>query len=199
MERLKEFFAFPLFATVLWLLWILGQQTQTQGWLLAVSGLLTVSFSIWLAKNSPKLKILIWILTLAALAGLARQLNFLNYSSTQSQTSAWSAYDESKLAEARTKGQPVFVDFTAAWCITCQLNKQTVLDTTGAQEIFKKEGILLMRADWTRYDPVITQALSKLGRSSVPVYAFYGKGAAVKLLPQILTLSMIEDLKPKEK
>jgi thiol:disulfide interchange protein DsbD len=97
------------------------------------------------------------------------------------------------------KGQPVFVDFTAAWCITCQVNKKAVLETEEAQQIFKSADILLIRADWTKQDPIITEALSKLGRGSVPVYAFYPARSAVpQLLPQILTIDMIRNLTIKE-
>ncbi|MNT48561.1 hypothetical protein D3C72_1853470 [compost metagenome] len=79
------------------------------------------------------------------------------------------------------------------------MNKQTVLDTEAGQNLFRKADVLLMRADWTRYDPVITEALSRLGRSSVPVYAFYpSDGSAPKILPQILTLSMLEELFPSK-
>ena len=201
MERLKEFFAFPLFATVIWLLWILGQQTQTQGWMLAVSALLFVSFAIWLGKHVKKVGVVVlWLLTLSVLFYVGKELKQIDPSATVTKASGmWMPYDETKLTEARVQKRAVFVDFTAAWCITCQVNKQTVLDTQQAQEIFKQADILIMRADWTRYDPIITNALSKLGRSSVPVYAFYpSDGSAPILLPQILTMTMIEDLKEKK-
>lgn len=201
MERLKEFFAFPLFATVIWMLWILGQQAQTQGWMLASIALLVVSLAVWLGKHLHKISFAILCLfTISALYYVAAQLKAIDPSAQMhSAMMGWMPYDESKLNEARVQKRAVFVDFTAAWCITCQVNKQTVLDTMTAQEIFKKADILLMRADWTRYDPIITNALSKLGRSSVPVYAFYPTdGSAPILLPQILTMSMIEELKEKK-
>lgn len=198
MEWLKQFFAFPLFATVLWLIWILGQQAQILGWLLASIALLLVSFMIWLGKFVTGWKrIFIWIVTVGLLVGLGRQLKTADYNPS-SAPSAWAPYSESQLKEARQKKQAVFIDFTAAWCITCQVNKQTVLDTDKAQSLFAQSEVLLMRADWTRYDPVITEALSRLGRSSVPVYAFYpSDGSEVQLLPQILTMQMIENLFPK--
>lgn len=201
MERLKEFFAFPLFATVIWLLWVLGQQTQTQGWFLASIVLLVVSLTVWLSKHIGKVfKFVLWLLTLTLISYMAMRLKAIDPAAVEAKvTGQWTPYDESKLTEARTQKRAVFVDFTAAWCITCQVNKQTVLDTAQAQELFKKADILLMRADWTRYDPIITQALSKLGRSSVPVYAFYpSDGSAPVLLPQLLTMSMIEELKEKK-
>lgn len=201
MERLKEFFAFPLFATVLWMLWILGQQTQTQGWLYAGVALFVVSLAVWMSKYLGKItRAILWIICAAVIYMVTVQLKAIDPAASVNTTSmSWMPYDESKLAEARQQKRAVFVDFTAAWCITCQVNKQTVLDTMAAQEIFKKSDILLMRADWTRYDPIITNALSKLERSSVPVYAFYpSDGAAPILLPQLLTMSMIEELKEKK-
>lgn len=201
MEKLKEFFAFPLFATVIWMLWILGHQAQTQGWFYASIALLVVSLAVWMSKYIRKVALtVLWIFTVAVIYYVAVQLKAIDpATSAQLASTSWMPYDESKLAEARVQKRAVFVDFTAAWCITCQVNKQTVLDTATAQEIFKRADILLMRADWTRYDPVITNALSKLGRSSVPVYVFYPEnGASPVLLPQILTMSMIEDLKEKK-
>jgi len=201
MERLKEFFAFPLFATVLWLLWILGQQAQTQGWLYAGIALLVVSLTVWMTKYLSKVaRAVLWIICAGLIYLVAVQLKAIEPSAAvQTSSMGWMPYDENKLAEARQQKRAVFVDFTAAWCITCQVNKQTVLDTATAQEIFKKADILLMRADWTRYDPIITNALSKLGRSSVPVYAFYpSDGTAPILLPQLLTMSMIDELKEKK-
>jgi thiol:disulfide interchange protein DsbD len=193
METLKQFFAFPLFATVLWLLWVLGIQTESRGWILVGAMLLALSFAIWLGRSRHRSVVLIaWIIALGAIGWTGSRL-----ASPQTLTakSAWLPYDEKVLQEARAKGRPVFVDFTAAWCITCQVNKQVVLDTEAGQAAFRKQGVTLMRADWTKHDPVITMALSRLGRNSVPVYAYYPSGASEpKLLPQILTLSMIEDL-----
>lgn len=194
MEWLKQFFAFPLLATVIWLMWILGQQTQTQGWMIGSISIFLISFALWLGKSVGKgPRVLIGLLTVALLFFIGKQLNTMQAGSV-SQNSPWKPYDENQLNEARKNKTAVFVDFTAAWCITCQVNKQTVLDTEAGQKLFSQSEVLLMRADWTRYDPVITQALTRLGRSSVPVYAFYPSGGAEpKLLPQILTLAIVEE------
>jgi thiol:disulfide interchange protein DsbD len=91
------------------------------------------------------------------------------------------------VAQARAEGRPVFVDFTAAWCVTCQFNKRTTLADPGVLADFDAQKVLLLRADWTRRDAAITQELSRLGRSGVPVYVLYGPGAAHPLLlPEIL-------------
>lgn len=89
----------------------------------------------------------------------------------------------------------MFVDYTAAWCITCQVNKKLVLDTEAIQALFKANNVLLVRADWTHQDPEITQSLASFGRNSLPVYAWYPAGATqAELLPQLLQTQMIEDL-----
>lgn len=198
METLKQFFAFPLFATVLWLLWVLGQQTGSNGWFISGVALLGVSFALWLGKRRKKFwKPLAWIFALLILAYTALQIQIAATRDSQNTQSHWQPYSEEKLNTALQKNQPVFVDFTAAWCITCQVNKKAVLETDAAHKIFEKANVLRLRADWTKQDPVITQALTRLGRNSVPVYAFYsGKADQPELLPQILTLEMIEKLIP---
>lgn len=192
MDSLKQFFAFPLFATVLWLLWVLGEQTGTRGWFYGGACLLILSFALWLRLSRHLLFVFAaYLIAVAGVGGIGYRLS----KTSEAKTVEWIPYSEEKLAEARAKGQAVFVDFTAAWCITCQVNKRVVLDTEGAEAVFRENDIFLMRGDWTSQDPKITKALNQLGRSSVPVYAFYpSDGSPVRLLPQILTLSMIEDL-----
>jgi DsbC/DsbD-like thiol-disulfide interchange protein/cytochrome c biogenesis protein CcdA len=139
MVRLRRVLAIPLYATVIWLAWVLGIQ----------SGLF--------APGSGK-------------AG-----------------AAWEPYSEARLSSLVAAGQPVFVDFTAAWCVTCQVNKQLVLGRPEVERMFRDRGITLLRADWTRRDDEITRALAALGRNGVPVYAFYRPGREPQLLPEILT------------
>jgi thiol:disulfide interchange protein DsbD len=94
----------------------------------------------------------------------------------------------------RAEGRPVFVDFTAAWCVTCQLYKRITLSDDALMAAFRARQVVLLRADWTRRDPAITEALRTLGRSGVPVYALYAPGApAPRLLSEILTVSEIQD------
>ena len=101
--------------------------------------------------------------------------------------SSWAAWSPEVLDEARTAGQPVFVDFTAAWCITCQVNKKLVLEQAAMREAFASHSVRTLRADWTRHDERITQALAALGRDGVPVYVLYRPGQAALLLPELLS------------
>ncbi|WP_111641787.1 protein-disulfide reductase DsbD family protein [Marinimicrobium alkaliphilum] len=196
MDTLRQFLAFPLFATVIWLLWVLGRLLGDSGWLLGSSLLLLVAFAIWLAKAQRAL----WR-TIALLLAIGATLVGLYRVETQAPPTPgdvegeWSAYNPARISEARATGQAVFIDYTAAWCITCQVNKTLVLDTREANELFARHDVLRIRADWTRYDQVITDSLAQLGRSSIPVYAFYpADGGEVQLLPQVLTLSILREI-----
>lgn len=198
METLKQFLAFPLFATVLWLLWVLGQQTGADGWFYGTMAVLGLSFCFWLGQRTRRIwSMMAWVAAVMLLVVVAVKIHRLAEAEVVVSPSAWQSYSEQKLEEALQKGQPVFVDFTAAWCITCQVNKKTVLETATAEEIFTRGGVLRLRADWTKQDAHITQALARLERNSVPVYAFYGTGSSEpEILPQILTMEMIRKLIP---
>jgi Thiol:disulfide interchange protein len=198
METLKEILAFPLFATVLWLLWVLGQQAGTQGWFYSAAALLGISFALWLGQRKRAVwKVIAWIFAIAMIVHAGQKIQTAEVDPSSQQQSEWTAYSDEKLQAALLENHAVFVDFTAAWCITCQVNKKAVLETDAAVEIFKTKNILRMRADWTKQDPHITQALARLGRNSVPVYVFYaGNNSEPQILPQILTLDMIRNLIP---
>jgi thiol:disulfide interchange protein DsbD len=106
---------------------------------------------------------------------------------TQPANDAWQPFTEARVAELVAQGKPVFVDFTAAWCVTCQVNKQLVLSRPDTERAFSERGVTLLRADWTRQDPEITRSLAALGRNGVPVYVLYRPGREAKLLPEVLT------------
>ncbi|HRH88755.1 MAG TPA: thioredoxin family protein, partial [Rubrivivax sp.] len=105
----------------------------------------------------------------------------------------WLPYDEAQLARFAAEGRPVFVDFTAAWCVSCQVNKRLVLDTAAIQQDFERADVALMRADWTRRDATITQALARLGRNGVPVYVLLRPGMEPLLLPEILSQRIVRE------
>lgn len=197
MERLKEFFAFPMAGTVLWLLWVLTLQIGADGALKVELGLLLLMLSVWARRRfaSGPAQALGWALflagVLAAVGGAASSP--LAGTSAQPQGS-WKPYSEDALSEALAAGKPVFVDFTAAWCLTCQVNKKLVLDRSAAQDFFRERGVLLLLADWTNRDPVITKALERHGRIGVPLYLAYKAGSREPvILPQVLTDGLVRE------
>ncbi|CAN7334479.1 protein-disulfide reductase DsbD family protein [Massilia sp. LjRoot122] len=182
MARFKTFMAFPMFATVVWLLWVLGLQAGPDA-IAAVLGLVVAAaFGVWVlgipARSSAGKSIGIGAAGLAV-AGAAFWAwpAFQGAPATAPAAAGWQAWSPQALAQARQEGRPVFVDFTAAWCVTCQYNKRTTLADPGLMEDFRARKVVLLRADWTRRDETITQALKELGRSGVPVYALYRDGA----------------------
>ncbi|MCH2535368.1 MAG: thioredoxin family protein [Bdellovibrionales bacterium] len=193
MEKLKQFFAFPLFATCLWLIWVLQQQKNGSAWLISLAYLLAFSFFLWFYSSLKKYNFIALILALLCLliggVHVSKLQNPIVQSKAQSQ---WNQFSSKKLEEVR-KTRTVFIDYTAAWCITCQVNKTRVLDTEKTQKLFKKHEVYLMRADWTNYNKEITASLEKIGRNSVPVYLIYKPNLDKPIiLPQILSFDEIK-------
>src|SRR5690606_6825576 len=153
METLRQFLAFPLFATVLWLLWVLGHLLGDQGWFLGGCVLLLLSFAIWLAKSPRRLwRTIALLLAITTLVGAAMQVRNVEVPEPVVSDSAWQPFNREAIRRAQASGQAVFIDFTAAWCITCQVNKKVVLDTVAVDALFSSNNVLRIRADWTRYD-----------------------------------------------
>jgi thiol:disulfide interchange protein DsbD len=202
MERLKQFLAFPLYATVAWLAWVLGAQVDNDAVVRLLVTLVVLSFALWAWRayrgGAPGL------FSMAALAGLAGAVFVawpLYSSSTEAQATppraaassdAWQSFTPARVSELAAS-KPVFVDFTAAWCVTCQVNKRLVLNDGEVKKAFADRGVELVRADWTRRDPAITQALAALGRQGVPVYVLYRPGKEPMLLPEVLQKQTVLD------
>jgi thiol:disulfide interchange protein len=151
-----------------------------------------MSMLVWaLSLRGPARKI-VTIISIAACAlfywatGQYVTQNLPESASTASVGSGWQAWEPGKVDQLLAKGQPVFVDFTAAWCVTCQLNKKTTLNNADVLADFSAKKVQLLRADWTRRDPAITQALAALGRQGVPVYVLYQPGSAPVVMSEIL-------------
>ena len=195
MVTFRQAMAFPMFATVIWLLWVLGQQTGIDGASSLLAGLLTVAWLVWALGLSGRTR---WVLSGLALAtllwmGSTWLPQTLREGPAEPMTSAnaatWQPWTEAALQAQLAAGRPVFVDFTAAWCVTCQYNKRTTLSDPQVLEAFERKRVLLLRADWTRRDPEITAALSRLGRNGVPVYALTAPGDGTsRLLGEILSV-----------
>ncbi|WP_339897332.1 protein-disulfide reductase DsbD domain-containing protein [uncultured Gilvimarinus sp.] len=196
MDTLRQFFAFPLYATVIWLLWVLGKLVGDIGWVLGCSLLLALAFALWLAHGAGRLRTALAVaIALSAITISGAALIRAEAPTPQAGNTLWQSYDKTAIAEARAAGRAVFIDYTAAWCITCQVNKKLVLDTDHTRELFTRHNVLAIRADWTRFDPAITEALEALGRNSLPVYAWYPAGSRqAQLLPQLLQERMISEL-----
>lgn len=194
MLHLQQALAFPMFATAVWLLWVLGQQAGVDAMARLLLLMVVLAAALWLGALAGRHGV--WRKSLGVLAVLA--LGVWSWPSLLAPAApaplaearsddAWAPYSESELSRLLAQGQPVFVDFTAAWCVSCQVNKRLVLETPATQREFAAANVRLMRADWTRRDAAITDALARLGRNGVPVYALFRPGRDTLLLPEILT------------
>jgi len=204
MLRLKQLLAFPLYATVLWLAWVLGAQLDNDAVLRLSGTLLLIALGLWAWQTMRTGGARAW--GIAAGASIAAALavgwpvvatSAMDAGSTVAKgpaaDGAWQEYSAPRVAELVAAGRPVFVEFTAAWCVTCQVNKRLVLDTDAVQDVFTRRKVALVRADWTRRDPAIGAALAALGRNGVPVYVFFRPGKEPLLLPEVLTRQDIVD------
>ncbi|WP_231745336.1 MULTISPECIES: protein-disulfide reductase DsbD [Microbulbifer] len=196
MDKLRQFLAFPLYLTVIWLLWVLGRLLGEDGWLIGSLLLVALVFAIWLGRTiSRGGRIVGYSFSALALVVAFSALQLREGKAPVAGTGIWAPFDPVAITDAREQGRGVFIDYTAAWCITCQVNKKLVLDLPEIQDVFQRNNVYLVRADWTDHNPEITRALAELGRNSVPVYAWYAPGASrPELLPQILQESMITGL-----
>ena len=199
METLKQLLAFPMFATVIWLVWVFGQQTGVSGATYLLFALLLVSVAGWMVGRwyrtdlrSGKIARTFSLGTLALAALLVGKGNAELPPAMETQE-GWQPFSQQEVANTLATGQPVFVDFTAAWCLTCQVNERLVLSKESVMAAFEAHDVALFKADWTRQDPLITSALEDLGRTGVPVYALYSgsTGSDPHLLPAVLTEAIV--------
>ena len=194
MEWLRQFMAFPMFATCVWLVWVLAQQTDPGGVALVLGGFVALALAAWawgwVQRGRSRFR---WValagvvLAAASLAPLALTTPVAQASTTAASSGDWTAWSPEALAEAKAQGKPVFVDFTAAWCVTCQVNKRVALNSDATRAALARQGVVLMRADWTNRDARITAALAEFGRNGVPLYLLYDRSGVPTVLPEILT------------
>ena len=192
METLKELLAFPLYLTAVWLLWVAGKQAGVDTMAAALGGLVLLALGLFLLRGGSVQKILAILLMLAAVAMATYRGDAGNGAMAMRAEGAvvWTA---DKLAELRAAGQPVFVDVTADWCITCLANEQAVLFTDDIRAAFEESGVAYMVADWTNYDPQIGEFVRSHGRHGIPLYVMYPARADADpvVLPQLLTKNIM--------
>jgi thiol:disulfide interchange protein DsbD len=208
MLRLKQFLAFPIYGTAVWLSFVLAQEAGEFAATAALAGLVLIAFAAWLYEGVrlSEHQWRRWGLGTSALSLIAA-FALLPLTDTDRPSSAaaieeqaglsWQPFSAGKIEELQAQGRPVFVDFTADWCITCMLNERVALADRAVVEAFAHNGVAALRADWTRQDPGITRVLEANGRVGVPLYLFYPRPGAegdrrrAIILPQILTAETI--------
>lgn len=200
MHTFKQVTGFMLLGTVMWLLWIFGAETSTNAVVLLLVGLWLAGIGAWMFGQwgtpvSPrKQRTVISLVFLSSILG-ALTLSFAatRFSSSSTVVSeGWEKFSSQRLEELRSQGRAIFVNFTAKWCVTCQMNKP-LLHSAGVRKMFEEQGVILLEADWTRKDPGITEELARLGRASVPSYVFYPKYGDPVVLPEKLSVQVLEE------
>jgi len=209
METFKQAMSFPLFATVLWLVWVFGRQVGNDGVVRLLGAMLVLGAAAWVLgrwggvataagkRRAASVASLLLLATAIAIAvgasGLERTPAEALAAAEGTPASLWRPYDRDEVARLRADGKPVFIDFTAAWCLTCQVNERVAF-TPAVEERLRALGIVAMKADWTSRDPQITAALEQLGRDGVPLYVLYRPNVAEPtILPQILSPGIVLD------
>jgi thiol:disulfide interchange protein len=204
MLRLKQFLAFPVYATVVWLLYVLSQEAGKSAVSIVLIGAVMIAFGAWLydAAWSSGSSLRNWAVgfSAATVLGAFALLGLVNDAGSQRDTRTaddgdpyWQSFSRARLDGLRAEGKPVFIDFTAAWCITCKVNERLVLSDPVVRKALADLGVAMLRADWTRQDPEITRELEANGRLGVPLYLFYPKPMlgddrrSSIVLPQILS------------
>jgi thiol:disulfide interchange protein DsbD len=201
MEVLRQAVAVPIFVTVIWLAWVLAQAYGASVLAALLASFLLLAIAGWFLGRWPAKG---WSTAVAALILLAvvaisvvapGKLAVASESLSPPEVSGlWQPWSPEAVTRSLAAGQPVFVDFTASWCLSCQVNERVALSRPEVEQAFQARNVVLMKADWTRHDEAITQALTALGRSGVPAYALYVPGQSVpQMLPEVLTPGIVMD------
>lgn len=191
---MKQAFAFPMFATAIWLVWVASVQAGPNGVLAALVAVLAAGFVVWLlgiSRGTGRLRPVPTVLALLAVLGAGWFVaeSAVPGAGNEARASDVQNWTPQRVVELQAKGTPVFVNFTAAWCITCLANERVALSRQEVKDAFAQLGIVYLKADWTNRNAVIAQALAEHGRAGVPLYLFYpGRAdAQAEILPQLLT------------
>ena len=206
MDKLKQGLAFPMYATAAWLVWVLAQQAGVNAIAIALGGMIAIGFSAWLYETTRNSGV-IARRSAASVASIALATALIGgyiglkaippdgprHSASTSEGNNWESYSPERLQALRAEGKPVFLNLTAAWCITCLVNERVALSERAVLDAFNNSGITYLKGDWTNQDDRITKLLAEFGRSGVPLYVIYPKGANASpvVLPQILTPKIV--------
>jgi thiol:disulfide interchange protein DsbD len=201
MDLLKQATAIPIFATVIWLAWVLAQAYGAAILAALLTSLLLVAIAGWFLGRWPAQRwatavagvILLGVIAVSVFTPrkLAATVPVSSATSTQSR---WEPWTSEAVSRYQSQGRPVFVDFTASWCLSCQVNERVALSRPEVQKAFAEANVALLRADWTQHDDAIGQVLASLGRSGVPAYALYLPGeTSPRLLPEVLTPGIVTE------
>ncbi len=201
MDRLKQGLAFPMYAAALWLLWVLGRQVGVDGLVLVLGGIVLMGFALWWRGPlaGPAKRLAAGLLLLLAWSPVVIVTTLAPRASSASGDAATSAgpaepWSPERVDALRAEGRPVFVNFTAAWCISCLANERMALSGDAFEATLRDTGAAYLKADWTDADPRITAALAAFGRSGVPLYVVYPAGGGEPVvLPQLLTRDTVAD------
>ena len=206
MEILKQATAVPIFATVIWLVWLFTQSAGVNVLPGLLAAFLLLAAAGWILGRWPARRVasafalLVILLAIPCRSMFLRSFPTSELNATQTGgaggggrvgNAVWQPYSAAMVENYRAQGRPVFVDFTANWCLSCQVNERVVLDRSDIQKQLRDSGIVLVRADWTRHDDSIAQALSGLGRNGIPTYVIYMPGAPARILPEVLTPGIV--------
>lgn len=195
METFRQFLCFPMFATSIWLLWVLGLQTGSDAIIQSLGLMLLIFTATWLMRqvgSFPRVfRLAFGVFIIIGILFLAREI--VSEQGQEDASLPWETFSLIALESYRAAGRPVFVDVTAAWCISCMVNEKVVLETDATRDLFAKSNVVLMKADWTKQDKEITNYLQSFAREGVPLYVFYGKQAEPVVLPQVLTFGIVKE------
>ncbi|MDG1293472.1 MAG: thioredoxin family protein, partial [Pseudomonadales bacterium] len=206
MVRLKEFLAFPIYLTVIWLLWVFSRQTGGDAVALMLVGLVLVALALWIWRQTQfrddafmsraiAAFILVAAIVLALYAASVERSDIVLADATVAEQSDAQQYSPERLQQALDNGEAVFVNMTADWCITCKVNERIALGTDKVKDAFAAQSITYLKGDWTNSDPVITEYLATFSRNGVPLYVYYPADTASDktpvILPQILTPGIV--------
>ncbi|MFY8063401.1 MAG: protein-disulfide reductase DsbD family protein, partial [Usitatibacteraceae bacterium] len=206
MDTFKQVMAFPLYGTVVWLVWILGAQTGNDGVAALLAGLTVLALAGWvygrMQTRKPVAAVAVglalgaaglWFAWMGASAVAPTPEPAAGSAASSASPSDWVPFSTERVTALRNDGKSVFVDFTATWCITCQVNKRVALNDEAVVAQMKTRNVVRMKADWTRKDPAITAALAAFGRNGVPLYVLYPPRGEPVILPELLTPTLVLD------